>query len=207
VIVLGILAAAVALYNPATEFIVGSSDHQSAISTRGSRWTGAVNSASPASFDLSFPDQPRALPALQFTDAEGRTLSLGDFRGQPIVLNMWATWCIPCRREMPALDRLQAAFGKSELLIVPLSIGRAGAPVIKQFYHQLGIKALGIYLDQSGKASGKLHAVGLPTTLLIDRDGREVARKIGPVEWDSPEIVAALGQRFGLSTSAKKASQ
>ena len=155
---------------------------------------------------ISFVEQPRTVPDLSFVDGEGHAMSLGDFRGRPVLLNIWATWCVPCRAEMPALDRLQAGFDKSQFLVLPLSIDRKGSSVVKPFYEELGLKALGIYVDQSGKAASALDAVGVPTTLLIDRDGREVGRKIGPTEWDSPEVIALLREHLGLSDSAQKVS-
>src|SRR3546814_12607159 len=92
---------------------------------------------------------------------------------------------------MPSLDRLQAGLGGPDFVVVPLSIDREGLPAVKAFYEELGLKALGIYVDQSGRASGKLGAAGIPTTLLIDREGRENGRTVGPAEWDSDE---ALGR-------------
>jgi thiol-disulfide isomerase/thioredoxin len=162
-----------------------------------------TESASSDAFKFSFLDQPRALPELRFVDGEGRALSPGDFRGRPIVLNIWATWCVPCRKEMPSLDRLQAGIDKSQLLVLPLSIDRQGASVVTRFYRELGLKALGIYVDQSGKASSDLNTVGVPTTLLIDRDGREIGRKIGPAEWDGPEMTALLREHLGLTGDRK----
>lgn len=150
------------------------------------------------SFAFSFLDQPRAVPPLGFTDRDGRAISLADFRGRPILLNIWATWCVPCREEMPSLDRLQAQLGPTRLAVVPLSIDRQGVPVVEKFYRDLGIAALGIYLARDGNASGVLAAVGVPTTLLIDRDGREVGRKIGAAAWDSPEVLALLRDHLGI---------
>src|SRR5262249_20603324 len=145
--------------------------------------------AGPNAFSFSFPDQPRDLPTLRFMDADGRDLSLAEFRGRPIVFNIWATLCTPCRQEMPSLDRLQAALGKSQLLVLPLSIDSQGASAVKVFYQELGLKNLDIYLDRSEQASRELATVGIPTTLLIDRDGREVGRKIGAADWDSPDVI------------------
>lgn len=165
-----------------------------------------AGSASSGMLKLSFLPQPRAVPELRFADGDGRPLSLGGFRGRPVVLNIWATWCLPCRKEMPALDRLQAAFGTSRLLVLPLSIDREGAPAVKRFYRDAGLKALGIYLDPSGKASRDVDVSGVPTTLLVDRDGREIARKLGPADWDSPAIMAPIRDRLGLASSGRKAS-
>lgn len=157
-------------------------------------------------FKFSFFDPPRALPELRFVDGEDRALSLGDFRGRSIVLNIWATWCVPCRKEMPALDRLQAAIDASRLLVLPLSIDRKGTPAVKQFYQELGLETLGIYVDQSGKAANDLNTVGVPTTLLIDRQGQEIGRKIGPAEWDRPEMVVLIRERLGLLPGEGKAN-
>lgn len=132
------------------------------------------------------------MPELQFIDGDGRGLSLADFRGRVVLLNVWATWCVPCRQEMPTLDRLQAKLGSPNFQVVALSIDRAGVSVVKQFYQELGLTALGTYVDQSGKAAGSLATVGIPTTLLVDRDGQEIGRKVGPAEWDSPEVVALI---------------
>lgn len=142
--------------------------------------------------ELSVFDQPRDVPEIRFMDAEERALTLADFRGKVILLNMWATWCVPCRKEMPALDRLQAQLGGNNFLVLPLSIDRGGLPAVKRFYDELGLQKLGIYVDGSGAGSRALGVPGIPTTLLIDRDGREVARKMGAAEWDGPEMVSLV---------------
>jgi thiol-disulfide isomerase/thioredoxin len=151
----------------------------------------AVSPAPPA-LDLSVFDRPRALPEIRFADAQGRQLTLADFRGRVVLLNVWATWCAPCRKEMPTLDRLQAKLGGKDFVVVPLSIDRDGAAAVNRFYHQLGLKNLGTYVDSSGMASHALTLPGVPTTLLIDRDGREIARKMGPAEWDGAKMVALV---------------
>lgn len=149
-------------------------------------------SAGTAPTAFSFLDQPRALPTVRFVDGAGKVHTLVDLRGHPLVLNIWATWCIPCRKEMPTLDRLQAVLRGSDALVVPLSIDSKGRPAVAAFYKEVGIKSLGIYVNQPGDAAQLLDAVGIPTTLLVDRDGREIGRKIGPAEWDSPEMVALI---------------
>lgn len=163
----------------------------------------AASSAPATSLELSVFDQSREMPEIRFADAEGRGLSLADFRGKVILLNVWATWCVPCRKEMPSLDRLQAQLGGDEFTVLPLSIDRAGLPAIKRFYEELGLKHLGIYVDASGGGSRALGAPGLPTTLLVDRAGREVARKVGPTEWDSPEMVALIRQQMAAQRGAE----
>ncbi|MGH7032539.1 MAG: TlpA family protein disulfide reductase [Stellaceae bacterium] len=196
--------AAIALYYGTTEFFIAQSGQRSVNVSRTPPGTGSVSSGS---FAFSFFDQPRAVPELRLTDGEGRAHSLAAFRGKPLLLNIWATWCVPCREEMPSLDRLQAKLGASQLLVLPLSIDRQGLPVVRKFYAELGLASLGMYLDQSGKAASELNTVGIPTTLLIDRSGREIGRKVGPAKWDSPEIVALLRERLGLSTNGEKASR
>ena len=134
-------------------------------------------------------ETPRPLPELNFVDGTGARRSLADFRGRVILLNVWATWCLPCREEMPALDRLQAALGGPDFEVVPLSIDRGGVSAVRSFYGELELRALRIYVDASGEALTKLGAVGIPLTLLVDRDGRELWRVVGPAEWDKPAAV------------------
>jgi thiol-disulfide isomerase/thioredoxin len=137
-------------------------------------------------------ETPRALLSPGFSDAGGRKLTLDDFRGKVVLLNVWATWCVPCREEMPTLDALQAQLGGEEFIVAPLSIDEGGLPPVKKFYDEIGIAHLGIYLAESIRAQFALGVFGLPTTMLIDRDGREIARLVGPAEWDSPEMIAFL---------------
>lgn len=148
----------------------------------------SVATAAEPSFALT--DPPKALPDVRFVDGEGAQRSLVDFRGKIVLLNVWATWCIPCRKELPALDRLQGALGGADFQVVALSIDRKGMDVVRKFYDETGIKHLAVQLDSSGKAVRDLGAVGLPTTLLIDRAGREIGRLVGPAEWDTPETIA-----------------
>ena len=143
-----------------------------------------------------FFDKPRPLPDIRFIDGAGQSRSLADLRGHPLVLNIWATWCVPCRQEMPTLERLQAALKGSDTLVVPLSIDSKGRPAVAAFYREIGITSLGTYVDQSGDATHLLGISGIPTTLMIDRDGREIGRKIGPAEWDSPDMVALIENRL-----------
>jgi len=111
-----------------------------------------------------------------------------------VLLNVWATWCVPCREEMPALDRLQGRLGGEDFVVIPLSIDREGVAAVKPFYQRLGLEKLGIYVDLSGRGSRGLALPGVPTTLLIDREGREIARKMGAAEWDSPEMLSLVQQ-------------
>ena len=154
--------------------------------------TGSVGSVSGNPLALSVFDRPRDLPEIRFADEEGHELTLADFRGRAALLNIWATWCVPCRKEMPTLDRLQARLGGKDFLVIALSIDREGVAPVKRFYQELKFEKLAIYVDPSGKGSRALAIPGVPTTLLIDRQGREIARKMGPAEWDSAEMVSLV---------------
>jgi thiol-disulfide isomerase/thioredoxin len=144
-----------------------------------------------AAFNFA-PTEPRPAPELTFEDATGDSLSLEDFRGQVVVLNLWATWCAPCRHEMPSLDRLQGAHGGPDLHVVALSVDRGGLEPIEQFYEEVGIRHLAIYRDPKNAVGRALGALGLPTTVVFDPAGREVGRLLGPAEWDSAEALALL---------------
>jgi thiol-disulfide isomerase/thioredoxin len=137
-------------------------------------------------------DAPQELPELRFVDGDGRALTLADFRGKVVLLNIWATWCAPCRHEMPTLDNLQAAVGGPEMEVLALSIDQAGVDVVKAFYEEIGLKHLRVYIDKTAQAGIALNTLGIPTTLIIDREGRELGRRVGAAEWDSPEMVAFL---------------
>ncbi len=130
---------------------------------------------------------PRPLPDVEFKDREGKEVRLSSFKGKVVLLNVWATWCPPCRREMPTLDKLQGLLGGKEFEVIALSIDHAGVHAVEAFFMESGIKHLRLYIDQSMSAMRKLAVVGLPTTLLIDREGREVWRYAGAAEWDNDE--------------------
>ncbi|MGQ0683397.1 TlpA family protein disulfide reductase [Bradyrhizobium sp.] len=134
----------------------------------------------------------KPVPEIAFENATGRVTTLTAFADKALVLNIWATWCVPCRREMPALDRLQATLGGPHFAVVPVSIDRGGVDAVMKFYGEIGIQNLPIYLDVSGKAARAVGAIGLPTTLVLDREGYEIARVTGPAEWDAPELVEFL---------------
>ena len=141
-------------------------------------------------------DEPKAIAAINFSDVQGRVRSLTDLQGKVILLNIWATWCVPCRREMPALDRLQVALGGPDFEVVPLSVDRGGIDSVRKFYAEIGIRNLAMYVDQSGNTVRQLRGAGLPMTLLVDRGGYEIGRVIGPAEWDNPRIAELLQAKF-----------
>ncbi len=121
---------------------------------------------------------PKAVADIKFQDADGKALSLKDYHGKLILLNIRATWCGPCRKEMPTLDRLQEKLGSSEFEVVALSIDRAGSAVGQKFYDEIGIKHLQLVIDTTMRVMRDLRVVGLPMTLLIAPSGKEIARLI-----------------------------
>ncbi|MFQ5755468.1 MAG: TlpA disulfide reductase family protein [Acidiferrobacterales bacterium] len=151
-------------------------------------------------------EEPRSLKDFKFVDGEWKPASLADFQGKTVLLNIWATWCGPCREEMPTLDWLQASMGGPDFEVIALSIDQGGIAVVNDFYRELGLKALRVFVDPSGMAPGALNVLGLPTTLLIDRAGREVGRYVGPAEWDSPEMISVIRQQVNAPMAAKPSS-
>lgn len=128
----------------------------------------------------------------EFLDEKDRPMTLEAFRGKVVLLNLWATWCVPCREEMPALDRLQAQRGGKDFAVVAVAQDRGGRAKVETFLDEIGAKRLAPYLDASMKSARAWTAIGLPTTLLIDRDGREVGRLVGAAAWDSPEALRLI---------------
>jgi thiol-disulfide isomerase/thioredoxin len=137
---------------------------------------------------------PKLLPELRFVDMAGAEASLADFRGEVVVLNLWATWCAPCREEMPGLDRLAAMFAGQPVRVLALSVDRAGPERVQAFLDEVGVRSLGIYRDPKAAATRTLKVPGLPATLLVDRQGREAGRVLGIARWDGDEAVAAVRQ-------------
>lgn len=137
-------------------------------------------------------EAPRRMPELAFEDGEGRRRTLAGFRNKVVLLNVWATWCVPCREEMPALDRLQRKLGGPDFEVLALSIDAGGAAAVKQFYDEIGIRSLAVYVDPASEAMGTLSLIGIPTTLLVDREGNELGRRTGPAEWDGAEAVRMI---------------
>ncbi len=158
--------------------------------------------AKPARFSFPLHAAPKLLPEISFEDGQGAKHTLADFRGRTVLLNIWATWCVPCRKEMPSLDRLQQKVGGPAFQVLVLSIDTDGAAGVRRFYDEVAIRTLDISVDPTTRASDKLGVMGIPTTLLVDPRGREIARRTGPAEWDSPEAVAVIQtymQRLGAT--------
>lgn len=157
--------------------------------------TASAPQSAPRSEPFARTSAPKDLPALQFEDAAGHPHTLADFRGKVVLLNLWATWCAPCREEMPALDRLEAELGSPRFEVVAVSVDPQGAGLARKFFAEAGVKSLALYIDPSAQAAFRVGAPGLPASLLIDANGREVARQLGPAKWDSPEVVRELRRR------------
>ncbi|HSC17505.1 MAG TPA: TlpA disulfide reductase family protein [Rhizomicrobium sp.] len=138
-------------------------------------------------------EQPaKAVPPVSFVDANGATHALTEFRGRYVLLNLWATWCAPCVRELPALSHLQAALGAKRLLVVPVSVGRDTAAETAAFLKQHKAD-LPVYIDTKSAFLHAFGAFGLPLSVLIDPQGREIARASGAVHWDAKDSIDYFG--------------
>ena len=135
-------------------------------------------------------DPPAPLPDALLTDGAGAEIPLAGWKGQWLVVNFWATWCAPCRREMPSLDRLQTAL--PALAVLPIATGRNDPAAIARFYEEAAISALPTLRDPQSALARQLGVLGLPVTLIVNPEGQEVARLIGDAAWDSPEAIALL---------------
>lgn len=117
---------------------------------------------------------------------------LSDFAGRVVLLNVWASWCPPCVDEMPALDRLQAAIGGADFTVLPLCIDKDGLAAARRFYKRNGIQSLNLFWAEQLRIQMAFAVVGLPSSLLIGRRGKELARLSGPAQWDGPEAMQQL---------------
>jgi len=152
---------------------------------------------------LTISRTPFRVPNLAFKDAEGRARALADWRGRTVLLNLWATWCVPCRKEMPALDALEAALGGPNFEVVAVDIDTRDPGKPLAFLKEVGVTHLAYYSDPSAKAFQDLKlagkAFGMPTTLIVDPSGCEIGEMAGPAEWASADglklISAALADR------------
>mgnify|MGYP003969560397 FL=1 len=148
-----------------------------------------------ANFNLS-PGLPPA-PAISFRDEKGEKHSLADFADKVVLINFWATWCGPCRREMADLDHLQKQIGGPKFSVLAISSDRKGMEVVKKFYAENKILHLDAWIDKTTKAQRAFGAYGLPTSVLMDGRGREVGRLVGPAEWASDEAVSLIKAVIG----------
>jgi len=142
---------------------------------------------------VSIANAPKSLPLLAFKDGSGTTKSLADWRGRTVLVNLWATWCVPCRKEMPALDALQAKLGGADFEVVSINIDTRDTDKPKDWLKNAGVNTLAYYADNSAKVFQDLKAVGkafgMPTTLIVDPNGCELAYLAGPAEWASGDAL------------------
>jgi thiol-disulfide isomerase/thioredoxin len=145
--------------------------------------------------------RPLKIPDLSFEDASGKKLTLASFRGRTVLLNLWATWCVPCRREMPTLDALEGQLGSPRFQVVAVNIDTRDPDKPKKFLQQIGVKKLSYYADPSAKAFQDLKSIGrafgMPTTLLVDPHGCEIGTIAGPAEWSSKDAVKLIEAALG----------
>jgi thiol-disulfide isomerase/thioredoxin len=145
---------------------------------------------------------PLPAPAVSFVDLTGNTVSLSEFTGKIVLVNLWATWCEPCLREMPSLERLQSRLGE-KITVVAVSEDRGGGKTVEPFIDKLELKSIKTYLDPKSTAERAFKVQGLPTTFLIDRKGRVLGRVEGAAEWDSPELLDILKPFLGDEETIK----
>lgn len=143
--------------------------------------------------ELSYANAGMAAPVTEFADGEGNTVSLSDFRGKPVLLNLWATWCAPCKAEMPTLDAL-AAREEGRLAVVAVSQDLTGMEVVAPYLAESGLNRLKPYVDTDTALMQATGAAQLPTTILYDSNGQEVWRVTGGVEWDDEEVRSMLAE-------------
>jgi thiol-disulfide isomerase/thioredoxin len=131
-------------------------------------------------------------PDVEWTNGNGDARRLDDFSGKVVMVNFWASWCRPCLRELPSIDRLQAAMAGDDFTVVAINIDQEGLRVAEPFARQLNLSSLSLYLDPRSIVSRAMGVQGMPTTVLYDRKGRELGRLEGIAEWDTPEAQALL---------------
>ena len=149
---------------------------------------------------LSFSD-PVAVSDKAFTDPDGGEFHLADFQGKYVLVNFWATWCAPCRKEMPMLSELQTKFGGETFEVVTIATGRNAVPAIRKFFDEIGVDNLPLYLDPKQKLARDMAVLGLPITLILNPEGQEIARMRGDAEWNSDSAKAIIQALIAQSES------
>lgn len=147
--------------------------------------------------DLVLTKPPVPAPNITFVSPDGTEHHLADFRGHGMVINLWATWCAPCVAEMPSLAKLSKALAPDDIAVLPLSSDHGGARAVEAFYQEHGITGLPVLLDPMSAAAHAWHARGIPTSFIIDKDGRERAKLEGSADWSTPEAAAIVRKLVG----------
>ena len=132
------------------------------------------------------------MPDICFTDTRGKPACLSQWRGRVVLLKLWATWCAPCRQEMPQLDHVQAKLGGHDFEVLALALDKRGAPAVKNFYARTGVRELAVYVDEQVQATEAIAARGIPVSLPIDRQGKVVERISGPVDWSAAGRLSSI---------------
>tara|TARA_B100001540_G_C15810373_1_gene644225 strand:- start:1392 stop:1844 length:453 start_codon:yes stop_codon:yes gene_type:complete len=138
------------------------------------------------------------VPDIAVTNARGEDVRLSDYRGKVLLINFWATWCAPCRHEMPALERLQQQLGSKDFEVLIISMDRGGLKTSQKFLDDIGVTALKPLIDDASRLGRAMGAFGLPTTIMVDRNGKEIGRLVGPAVWDAPEALTLIQQSLLL---------
>lgn len=208
-LVAGVLAGAVAVYvsesgsgnNAPAQIAVGDSKDDVACAAKSERAKKVAAAATGQVAALLPADPPQSLKSLAFNDPDGKPMTIADHAGKTVLLNLWATWCAPCRAEMPALDALQKEKGSDVFQVVAVNVDAGDDVKPKKFLKEIGVEALGYYRDASMTLFNEVKrrglALGLPVTMLIDGEGCLIAHMNGPAEWSGPDarrlVEAALG--------------
>lgn len=205
--IVGLAAAAGAIVGLAAVYVIGSGGgNAGGACAAGAATAAAVKPYATGAVAAFLPaKEPISLKDLAFTDAEGKPRTIADLSGKTVLLNLWATWCVPCREEMPALDRLQAAVGGPDFEVVAVNLDTRDDGRDAAFLKEIGVGSLALYRDRSmdvfNTLKGRGRAVGLPTTLIIDRNGCEIGLMHGPAEWDSEAAKALVGAARAATSS------
>ncbi len=146
---------------------------------------------------LIFQSEPKTVSQVVFTDPDGGEHTLSDWQGKYVLVNFWATWCDPCRKEMPSLDALQEEFGGDSFAVVTIATGRNAIPAITRFFEEVEVTNLPILLDPKQKLAREMAVLGLPISVILNPEGQEVARLRGDAEWYSDSARAIVGAMIG----------
>ncbi|CAH2400411.1 thiol:disulfide interchange protein TlpA [Mesorhizobium escarrei] len=210
-LVAGVLAGAVAVYvsesgsgnNAPTQVAVGDSQDDVACAAKADRAKTVAAAATGQVAALLPADPPQSLKGLAFNDPNGEPMALADHAGKTVLLNLWATWCAPCRAEMPALDALQKEMGSDAFEVVAVNVDAGNDAKPKKFLEETGVKSLGYYRDSTMALFNDLKtrglALGLPVTMLVDAEGCLIAHMNGPAEWSSPDAKRLVETALGTS--------